>query len=66
LTKTIEVIVLPDGQTKVQTLGFSGAACREASALLEAALGQVSSERLTVEFYASQAEQQVLRERGLA
>ena len=63
--KTIEVIVHPNGQTKVQTSGFSGASCRQASALLEAALGQVSSERLTAEFYASQSEQQVLRERGL-
>jgi hypothetical protein len=41
-------------------------ACRDASALLEAALGQASSERLTAEFYASQSEQLVLRERGLA
>ncbi len=55
--KTIEVTVSPSGETKVETKGFSGPACREASRLLEAALGRVASERLTAEFHA--AERQV-------
>lgn len=50
--KTIEVTVSPTGETKVETKGFAGPACREASRLLEAALGRVASERLTAEFYA--------------
>ena len=51
MTKIIEVIVLPSGETKVQTKGFVGGECREASKFLESALGQVSSDRLTDEFF---------------
>lgn len=29
--KTIEVIVSPNGQTKLETKGFAGSQCREAS-----------------------------------
>jgi hypothetical protein len=56
--KTIEIIVAPDGKTTVQTKGFAGSACRDATRLLEAALGEVSEERLTAEFHQSQASQQ--------
>jgi hypothetical protein len=38
--KTIEIIVTPAGQTTVQTLGFSGPSCRDASRFIEQALGQ--------------------------
>ncbi len=49
--QTIEIIVQPDGQTKVETKGFAGSACREASEFLEKALGQRTSEELTAEFH---------------
>jgi hypothetical protein len=49
--KTIEIIVSPNGQTRLQTKGFTGASCREASQFLEKALGQKQSEQLTAEFY---------------
>jgi hypothetical protein len=49
--KTIEVTVSPKGETKIQTKGFSGQECREASRLLEQALGQCASEHLTAEFH---------------
>jgi hypothetical protein len=62
LNKTIEVIVLPDGKTKVQTKGFSGADCKQASKFLEAALGQVRSDRLTDEYFCTQHTQQLVRE----
>lgn len=59
MTKIIEVIVLPTGETKVETKGFAGSACQEASRLLEQALGQRAAETLTAEFYSNpQAEQQ--------
>ncbi|MCH7727466.1 MAG: DUF2997 domain-containing protein, partial [Planctomycetes bacterium] len=29
--KTIEIIVSPTGETKIETKGFSGAECRDAS-----------------------------------
>ena len=51
MNKVIEIIVSPDGTTKVETKGFAGAECREASAFIEKALGSRLSERLTPEFY---------------
>ncbi|MFI4873835.1 MAG: DUF2997 domain-containing protein [Blastopirellula sp. JB062] len=49
--KTIEVIVLSDGTTRVETHGFVGEECRQASRFLESALGQTMSESLTTEFH---------------
>ena len=54
MTKTIEIIVTPKGETTITTKGFVGSECREASKFLEEALGQRSSEQLTPEFYQSQ------------
>ncbi len=48
---TIEIIVSPDGKTTVQTKGFAGASCQDASRLIEEALGRKTGERLTPEFY---------------
>ncbi len=49
--RTIEIIVDTKGPTTVQTRGFQGASCRDASRLIEQALGQKTGERLTTEFY---------------
>lgn len=57
MTKTIELIVAPDGTTKLQTKGFAGADCQSASRFLESALGIRQSEQLTAEFYAQQGRQ---------
>ena len=62
-SKTIEIIVSPTGQSSLQTLGFTGSSCQEASRFLEQALGAQSSERLTAEFYQTQATGQQARER---
>ena len=51
MTRRIEIIVTPEGKTTVQTVGFSGPSCREASRFVEAALGQRLGERLTAEFH---------------
>ena len=56
--KTIEILVTPEGRTSIQTLGFTGSSCREASRFLEEALGRRAGERLTAEFHQSAAEQQ--------
>ena len=48
---TIEIVVEPDGSTSVQTHGYTGPSCREASAFIERALGTISSETLTAEFH---------------
>ena len=51
MIKTIEVIVSPQGETVVQTKGFAGASCREASKAMEQALGLVQSDKPTAEMY---------------
>jgi len=56
--KSIEILVSPDGQTRLETKGFSGGQCRDVSRLLEAALGETTSERLTAEFYQARTDSQ--------
>ena len=63
LMKTIEIIVTPNGDTRLETRGFSGSACREASAFLEQAIGQRTVERLTGEFHQSTTQSETLEER---
>ena len=60
--KTIEITVDPAGQTKVETKGFTGGGCREASKFVEQALGQRTAESLTAEFYRGQEARQDLRQ----
>ena len=60
--KTIEITVGPKGETKVETRGFAGAECREASKFVEQALGQKSAETLTAEFHQGQQAGQELRQ----
>lgn len=50
-SKIIEIIVNADGSSIVQTRGFSGDECRDASRFIERSLGQKHSEKLTAEFY---------------
>ena len=54
MNKIIEVIVAPSGETKVETKGFVGTECRDASRFIEQALGQQTGENLTAEFYQRQ------------
>jgi len=54
MNKTIEIIVEPNGQTRVETKGFVGPECREASRFVEQALGQRTDELLKTEFHTSQ------------
>jgi predicted lipase len=62
LNKTIEIIVSPTGEAKVETKGFIGGECRLASQFVEQALGQRTSEQLKGEFYNSQQAGQDLRQ----
>ena len=52
-TRTIEVVVRPDGQSSVETKGFAGAECLEASWFLEKALGSSCGDKRTVDFYSA-------------
>jgi hypothetical protein len=56
--RIIEVTVTPKGETTVQTRGYAGADCLQASKFLERALGDVASDRRTSEFFTSQAAEQ--------
>ena len=60
--KIIEITVDAKGQTKVETRGFTGSGCREASRFIEQALGQRTGETLTAEFYQDQAAEQQLKQ----
>ena len=57
-SKTIEIIVTPEGKSSVQALGFTGSSCREASRFIEQALGQRTGEKLTAEFHQTQSVRQ--------
>jgi DUF2997 family protein len=60
--KLIEITIDSKGQSKVETRGFSGSECREASKFIEQALGQRTGEQLTAEFYQSQSLDQQLKQ----
>ena len=60
--KIIRITVDPKGQSKVETRGFSGGECREASRFVEQALGTRSAETLTAEFHQGQQAGQELRQ----
>ncbi len=53
--KIIEIIVSPTGETRLETKGFTGEECREASRFVERALGAATGEQMTAEFHSSQA-----------
>jgi len=61
-TKTIEIIVTPDGKSSVQSVGFTGSSCRDASRFLEEALGQRTGEILTAEFHLGESVRQQCRQ----
>lgn len=56
--RIIEVIVSPKGETHVQTKGFAGGECQQASKFLEEALGLATNDRKTAEFYAAETQHQ--------
>jgi hypothetical protein len=60
MPRIIEVIVSPQGETTVQTKGYAGSDCLQASKFIEQALGITVADRKTSEYYEPiQTEQQV-------
>ncbi|QDT86348.1 DUF2997 domain-containing protein [Gimesia chilikensis] len=51
MNQIIELTIAPDGQSRVETQGFTGDSCRTASRFLEQALGKSTSEQLKPEFH---------------
>jgi hypothetical protein len=64
MTRIIEVIVSPTGQLKIETKGFAGSSCRDASRFLEEALGVKTEDRPTAEFYAQSVEERQSAQEG--
>ena len=62
--KTIEIIVSAEGKSQVETKGFVGGECREASRFIEQALGQQTDEQLTAEFHMASEAQQANEQRA--
>jgi hypothetical protein len=52
---TITVRVSPSGETVIETTGYKGKACQDATRQLEAALGKVEAEHKKPEFFQSAA-----------
>jgi len=61
MNKTIEIIISPEGQTRVETKGFVGSECRQASQFIEQALGQRIGEQFTADYHQQVATDQVQR-----
>ena len=64
MTRTIEVLISPNGETKLETKGFSGAGCQAASEFLEAVLGRKTRDERTAEFYQAAVNAHSVQERG--
>ena len=56
----IEVIVQPDGQLKIEAVGFQGPDCGKATAFLEKALGTVTAKAKKPEYHQRARQQQTV------
>ena len=64
MSQTIEIIISPQGETRLETKGFSGTECQEASRFLEQALGKQTGQRLTPEYFQFQSAKQTQQQRS--
>jgi hypothetical protein len=60
MPRIIEVMVSPQGEVTMQTKGYAGSACLQASKFVEQALRVVTNDQKTAEFYATEVAQQHL------
>lgn len=63
--KTIRVLISPKGEVTVDTKGFTGSSCRDASKFLEEALGTRTNEKLKAEFHQTGTVQQAVQQHAL-
>lgn len=54
-TKSIEVVVEPNGKLQIEAVGFAGADCEKATRFLEQALGWQTSRQRKPEYYRAHA-----------
>lgn len=62
MSRIIEITVSPNGETTLQTKGFTGESCRQASRQMETALGLRIGEKLTSEFHSTAENQSTVRQ----
>jgi hypothetical protein len=62
MPRIIEVTVSPQGEATVQTKGYAGSDCLQASKFLEQALGIATSEHKTGELYQTASSEQHIRQ----
>ncbi len=62
MARIIELLVSPKGETTLQTKGYAGPDCQQASKWLEQALGVATNDRKTAEFYQQAEAQQHLEQ----
>lgn len=60
-TKSIEVLIEPTGELKIDAVGFTGADCERATKFLEAALGRAKLTSKKPEFYRIARQEQTLQ-----
>lgn len=61
MNRVIELVISPQGEVTVETKGYTGSDCVQASQFLEKALGTPVSERQTAEYYQAAATEQHVR-----
>jgi hypothetical protein len=62
MSKQMIITVNPAGETALETSGFSGASCQDATRDFERALGVSSNETLTQEYYNTGTEEETVSE----
>jgi hypothetical protein len=62
LNKTIEILIAPDGTSQIETKGFVGSECQQASRFVEQALGEQTNEALKSEFHQAATVEQSMRQ----
>ena len=60
MSKVIIVDVSPAGEVNIEAKGYTGKSCVEATAFLEKALGQRTSQTKTSDYYKKETEQRKL------
>ncbi len=62
MSRVIEVTVSPAGEVSVQTKGFVGSSCHQASKFLEDSLGVSTADRMTSEYYENEQVKQEVKQ----
>ena len=64
MTKTIDVIIAPNGSLSIEAVNFQGADCEKATRFLEEALGQVAERKRKPDYLARATRKSIQRVGG--